>query len=83
MVDIRYYSVQQASEVLGVDAETILAHIHSGELAAVNVCKSRNAKRPTWRIGEADLGRFILSRRSQVSQPAPQVQKRKPPKQFV
>lgn len=83
MVDGRYYTIQQAAETLGCDDETVLAWIHSGELVAVNLCKSRAGKRPTWRIAEADLGRFLIARRNQQEPAAVKSPKRPPVKQYV
>lgn len=84
MVDTRYYSTTEAATILGIDDETVLAWIHSGQLPAVNVCKKKNGKRPTWRIAEADLGRLLLARRSQTPPaPAPKTSKRPTPKQYV
>ena len=84
MVDIKYYSVQQACKVLSCDDETILAQIHSGELAAVNIAKRADAKRPTWRIAECELGRWLLKRGNAAKQVvAPKQAKRPTPKQYV
>ena len=85
MVDGRYYTTGQAADVLGCDDETVLAWIHSGELVAVNLCKSRLGKRPTWRIAEADLGRFLLSRRNPAAMPTAPAKSAKAPaiKQYV
>lgn len=59
-----HYTPQQTAAFLACDDETILAHIHSGELVAVNICKKRDGKRPTWRIPESSIGRFLISRRN-------------------
>ena len=84
MVDQRYYSVQEAAKVLSCDDETILAQIHSGELPAVNIAKKKDAKRPTWRIAESELGRWVLRRGNAPKQlPAPKQVKRPKPKQYV
>ena len=84
MVDQKYYSIQQASEMLACDDETILAQIHSGELPAVNIAKRVDAKRPTWRIAEAELGRWLLKRGNAKQQVvAPKTTKRRTPKQYV
>lgn len=85
MLDQRYYTTVEAGKVLACDAEQVLAWIHAGELVAVNVAKTPNAKRPTWRIAEADLGRFLIARRHPASQQhvAPKVAKRVQPKQYV
>ena len=85
MVDTKYYSVQTASETLGVDDEQILAFIHGGHLRAANLAKP-SSKRPRWRIAEADLGRFLLSRLHPASCQAPVVKtasRPKPAKQHV
>lgn len=84
MIDQKYYTIQEAAKVLSCDDETILAQIHSGELPAVNIAKRLEAKRPTWRIAEGELGRWLLKRgnaakQEVVSKPA----KRPTPKQFV
>jgi excisionase family DNA binding protein len=83
MVDQRYYSIQQASEMLECDDETILAQIHSGELSAVNIAKKVDAKRPTWRIAESELGRWLLRRSNSKPVAAPKIEKRPQPKQYV
>lgn len=68
MVDSRYYTPQQACEILGTDDEQVLSWIHSGELAAVNVAKSLQGNRPRWRIAEVDLAKFLMARRHPASQ---------------
>ncbi len=47
---------------LGVDPDAVSALIASQQLAAVNVARSRTAKRPTWRIRPEDLAEFELRR---------------------
>lgn len=64
----KYYSPQQAAEMLNVTDDGIVAMIHSGELVATNVARLADSKRPRWRIAESDLGRFLLSRRHPASQ---------------
>ena len=86
-VDGKYYSVQAAAETLAVDDEQILSFIHSGHLRAANMAKA-NSKRPRWRIAEADLGRFLLSRlhpasAAQPSRPAKSNKRSKPTKEHV
>jgi predicted site-specific integrase-resolvase len=84
VVDSRYYDPTTASNVLGVDVEQVLRWIHSGELPAFNVAKSVDAKRPTWRIAEADLAKFLMARRSQpAAQPVAKQAKRPTPKRYV
>ena len=47
---------------LGVDPDAVSALIASRQLPAVNVARSRTAKRPTWRIRPEDLAEFELRR---------------------
>ena len=85
MVDSRYFTPQQAAEVLGTDDEQVLAWIHTGELVAINVAKSVKQQRPRWRISESDLAKFLMARRHPASmqQPIAKASKRPQPKQFV
>jgi excisionase family DNA binding protein len=83
MVDQKYFSIQEASKMLGCDDETLLAQIHSGELSAVNIAKKVDAKRPTWRIAESELGRWLLRRSNSKPTVAPKIEKRPKPKQYV
>ena len=64
----KHYSPQEAAEILGLSDDGIVAMIHSGEIVASNIARSKDAKRPRWRIAEGDLGRFLLSRRHPASQ---------------
>lgn len=67
----QYYRVQQAAELADVEEETVLWWIEQKELAAVNVAKNPNGKRPRWRIPESELGAFLLRRRTQKATPDP------------
>lgn len=82
-VDQKYYSIQQVSEMLGCDDETVLAQIHSGDLEAVNIAKKVDAKRPTWRVPELGLGRWVLRRSNAKPVAAIKTEKRPQPKQYV
>lgn len=59
---------------LGVDRDAVSQFIKTRELLAVNVARSRNAKRPSWRIRPEDLETFERSRRT--SSPATAQKKR-------
>ena len=84
MVDQKYYTIQEAAKVLACDDETILAQIHSGELPAVTIAKRLQAKRPTWRIAESELGRWVLKRGNSAKQEViPKPTEHPTPKQFV
>ncbi len=84
-VDSRYFSVQQAAEIVGCDEEQFLGFIHSGELVAFNIAKSLQGKRPRWRIAEADLAKFLMARRHPASMQsvAPKAPRQQKPKQYV
>ena len=79
----QHYSIQQSADMLDCDGETLLAQIHSGELVAVNIAKKPDAKRPTWRIAESELGRWLLRRSNAKPVAAVATQKRPTPKQYV
>ena len=57
-------TIEQVATRLVTDRDGVSRLIASGELLAVNVARSRTAKRPTWRIRPEDLETFELSRRS-------------------
>lgn len=87
MID-KFYSPREAGEVLGVDASTVLAWIHSGELSASNCSKDPRSLRPKWRIAAQEICRFMLARKHPKSDAANQKQRPrrktvKKPKQYV
>jgi excisionase family DNA binding protein len=65
----RYYSPTELAKILGIDSEGILELIHSGELAASNIARSRAAGKPRWRISQEALDRFMASRAKQSVAP--------------
>ena len=62
----RYYSPTELAKILGIDSEGILELIHSGELAASNIARSRAARKPRWRISQEALDKFMASRAKQT-----------------
>jgi hypothetical protein len=79
-VDEKYYSPKEAAEKLQCDEERVL----EGDLVAANIASSKSAQRPRWRIAEADLGRFLLSRRNVQSLAEPKPKRiEKPKKKFI
>jgi hypothetical protein len=83
-VDEKYYSPKEAAEKLQCDEERVLAWIREGDLVAANIASSKSAQRPRWRIAEADLGRFLLSRRNVQSLAEPKPKRiEKPKKKFI
>jgi len=73
----KHYSAQEAAELLGISDDGVVGLIHAGEIVAVNVARSKDAKKPRWRIPESDLGRFLLSRRHPASMERPAKRQRK------
>jgi excisionase family DNA binding protein len=70
--DTIYWTVAEIATRLRLSKpDTILAAIHAGGLAAVNVS---GGVRPTWRVAEADLQRWLDSRRAV---PVPPVTRRR------
>jgi excisionase family DNA binding protein len=71
----RMLTVPEVGRRLHVSCEKIRGWIASGELRAIDVraCWGKG-KRPRWRISEADLQAFLLSR---SAAPAPRVQRRR------
>ncbi len=61
---------EQVANRLGVDPDAVSGLIASKQLAAVNVARSRTAKRPTWRIRPEDLEAFELRRMTGTNSPA-------------
>jgi hypothetical protein len=54
----------------------VLAWIHGGELAAANV--SAGSGRPTWRVSEADLDRFLAGRRAVPASAGRKLRRKRP-----
>ncbi|QDU30293.1 Helix-turn-helix domain protein [Anatilimnocola aggregata] len=67
----RHFTVAQAAELLSVTADRITDWIAAGELTAINIGIKANGGRPTWRISEVELQRFLQCRQST---PVPKVQ---------
>lgn len=55
-----YLTTQQAAQRLGVGASTLRRYVASGDIEISNV---GTPLRPRWRLTEAELDRFIASRR--------------------
>jgi excisionase family DNA binding protein len=70
----RYLTPPTVAESLGINETKILAWIHAGELAAIDVSLRRGG-RPRWRIAQEALEAFLISRSAQP--PAPVVRRRR------
>ena len=71
---MKSFTVEQIAEMEAVHAETVLQWIRAG---AHNASASRISKKPRWRVTDADLAAFRLSRQSGASVPATPRRKRK------
>lgn len=58
----RYLTVADVSAYVGLSIHTVLARIRSGDLIANNV--SSGTQRPSWRIADDELTRWLTSRQS-------------------
>lgn len=85
IVDSQFFTVKQAAELLNTREQHVLNAIHSGELVAVNVAKNPQGKRPSWRIPESSLSKFLIGRRhpASVRKPEPPAKKRRVVHRYV
>jgi excisionase family DNA binding protein len=72
------FSVQDICKRYSVGEHTVLNWVASGELRALNIARSRRARRPRWRIREEDLAAFEAARTSAPATPRARRQKRQP-----
>ncbi len=75
MIDDTIHTVQEVADYLGVNHETVLALINSGELVASNV--SSGTQRPRWRILASDVGKFLMRTRRQAEPKSAPTRKRR------
>jgi excisionase family DNA binding protein len=75
------HSVKSVSETLAVSERTVLAWIASGELIAWNASRKSGAKRPSWRIPQEALEKFMLLRTA--TPPPPRTRRRKRPADVI
>lgn len=67
---------KQVADRYGIRVPVVLAWIRTGQLAALNVARSPQAKRPTWRVTTASLVAFELARTGSPVVPATRRRKR-------
>jgi excisionase family DNA binding protein len=75
------YTVQDIQRRYSVTVHTVLGWIRSGELRAINVGRKPGARKPRWRISEAALEQFELSRTP--TPPPPRARRRKQPAEVI
>ncbi len=73
----QFFTPPQAAKVLGVTADKVIGWINSGELVASNLAADPNGERPRWRIGEDDLGKFLIRRRHAAASQSPKRNRRR------
>jgi excisionase family DNA binding protein len=72
------FSVKDVSAHFGVGQHTTLKWIADGELRAINVARSRRARKPRWRVRAEDLAAFEAARTSTPATPRARRRKRQP-----
>jgi len=55
-----FYTVEEIANLLRLDERVVLDYIKSGELAAINVGRGKQAR---YRIGQSDIDIFVERRR--------------------
>ncbi len=73
---MRTHTVEQVAEIEGVHAETVLLWIRAGELTAHNASANPKSRKPRWRVTDADLTAFRLSRQNATKEPTQPRQRR-------
>ena len=68
---MRTYTVDQVAELESVNRETVLTWVRVGELVAHNASQNPKSRKPRWRITDADLTAFRLSRQNGTKEPTP------------
>ena len=63
------YTVRQVAERYGVGQHTVLRWIRDGELRAIDVRRTRAARRPGWRISQAAIEAWEQARSATPTQP--------------
>ena len=76
MLDRNFYSVKQASSLLGIRTHGVLTLIRSGQLPAIDVSLTPGGK-PRWRILPDDFDAFIEKRTHQPKTPTKRKRKSK------
>ena len=66
---MKSYTVEQVAELESVNRETVLTWIRMGELTAHNASQNSKSRKPRWRVTDADLTAFRLSRRNAIKPP--------------
>jgi len=73
MTSQRFFSPPAVAKLVGVSSDHVLALIHLGEIKASNVTLP-GAKRPRYKVAEADLEAFLAKRAS--TPPVPTTRRR-------
>jgi excisionase family DNA binding protein len=74
-------TIRDLCERYSVSQHTVLGWINRGELRAINVGRRPGAKKPRWRITQAALEAFELSRTP--TPPPPRGKRRKRPAEVI
>jgi transposase len=75
------FSVHEVAERYDVSEHAVLGWVARGELRAINVARSPEAKKPRWRITQQALEAFEQARTR--SPPPPRARRRKQPADVI
>lgn len=67
----RFFTVEKLAERWSVSRDAVTALITSGQLVAVNLVRSKAAKKARWRISSEAIADFEASRSTAKPAPAP------------
>lgn len=71
-------TVAQICKEFAVDELTVRHWIRSGQLLAINVCRSPTATKPRWRVRRESIERFMATRSNRPAEAAPTKRAAKP-----
>lgn len=69
------FSVDEVAQRYAVSKGTVITWVRNGELKAVNISRSRNSKKPRYRITQAAIDAFEAAR--MPTPPAPRTSRRR------
>ena len=73
---MRSYTMSEVAQLLGIHEETVKLLVRSGELVAHSVSLNPKSRKPRWRVTDADLTAFRLSRQNMTKEPTQPRRKR-------
>jgi len=59
---MKYHTLQEAGEILGVSWKRVRQWVRNGELSAINVSTNRRSKKPQFRVSIEAIEQFEMNR---------------------